>query len=223
MSWLSWFSSPPPTAPPPADTVLWLLLQAALHVLTFAAYVPCAFVCYRVWRAKAPAAMASVMAAGALTHGAVWHLAPLVPSLDEALDPAKRALGGFHLGFLATFLMGCFADLPFERCAYLSCAVLGSLVVDAFGARDLPAVLLCGLDATCWELPADPQRQLAGDFLGMGVKLVSSCMLAVASCVGAHDLELLEGTPFGDRLAAVASIFQDEAGETPESDKPKAE
>ena len=41
--------------------------------------------------------------------------------------------------------------------------------------------------------------------------------------VGAHDLGLLEGTAFGDRLAALASIFQDGAGETPESDKPKAE
>ena len=220
---MAWFLSPPP-APPPTDTVLWVLLRAVLRVSTFAAYVPCAFVCYRVWRAKAPAALASVLAAGALAHGAVWHLVPLVPSMDTALDPAKRALGGFHLAFLATFLIACFADLPFERCAWLSCAVLGSLVVDAFGARDLPAVLLCGLDATCWELPADPERELAGDFLGIGVKLASSCVLAVASCVGAHDLGYLEGClpkVLEDGLAALAGTWEDGGGEKAESDKAK--
>lgn len=225
---MSWFSSPPPPEPPPPppDTVLWLLLQAAFRILTFAAHVPCSFVCYRVWRAKAPAALSSVLAAGALAHGAVWHLGPLVPSTAEVLDPLRRTLCGFHLAFLTTFLIACFADLSFERCAYLSCAVLGSMVVDTFGARDLPAVLLCGLDATCWELPADPRRDLAGDVLDTGVKLAGSCMLAVAACVGAYDLGYLEGClpkALEDGLAALTSSEGGEDGATPESDKPKAE
>ena len=145
-----------PAAPAPvADPPLFLLLPA------FATCIPFAWTVWVVWRAKAPAPFAGVMAAGNLLHGAACHLSTLLPQpYDAVLEDAKGALTGFHLAFVATFLMAAFEELSTDRACTLACAVMLSMLVDSYSARDLPSVLTCGFDPACWELPAVNQRKL---------------------------------------------------------------
>ena len=131
-----------PAAPAPvANPPLFLLLPA------FATCIPFAWTVWVVWRAKAPAPFAGVMAAGNLLHGAACHLSTLLPHpYDAVLEDAKGALMGFHLAFVATFLMAAFEELSMDRACTLACSVMLSMLVDSYSARDLPSVLTCGFD-----------------------------------------------------------------------------
>ena len=107
-----------PAVPEVANPPLFLLLPA------FATCIPFAWTVWVVWRAKAPAPFAGVMAAGTLLHGAAWHLSTLLPQpYDAVLQDAKGALMGFHLAFLVTFLMAAFEELSMDRACALACAV----------------------------------------------------------------------------------------------------
>ena len=125
-----------------------------------------------------------VMAAGILLHGASWHLSTLLPQpYDAVLEDAKGALMGFHLAFLVTFLMAAFEELSMDRACALACAVMLSMLVDSYSARDLPSVLTCGFDPACWELPAVSQRKL-DNVEELAVKLGGNCVLAVGCIWG---------------------------------------
>ena len=175
------------SAPPPPEQPADELPPPYLLLLAFMTHLPFAWTMWVVWRAKAPAALAGVMTAGSLLHGAALHLGSLVPDAGEMLEPALGALAGFHLAFLATFLMACFEELPFDRACALSCPVLLSMLADSLAARDLPGVLLCGLDATCWQLPFERRRKL-NNTEELTFKLASNCVLAVGCAVGVHIL-----------------------------------
>ena len=172
-----------PAAPAPvADPPLFLLLPA------FATCIPFAWTVWVVWRAKAPAPFAGVMAAGNLLHGAACHLSTLLPQpYDAVLEDAKGALTGFHLAFVATFLMAAFEELSTDRACTLACAVMLSMLVDSYSARDLPSVLTCGFDPACWELPAVNQRKL-DNVEELAVKLGGNCVLAVGCIWGVSPL-----------------------------------
>ena len=167
-----------PAVPEVANPPLYLLL------LLFATCIPFAWTVWVVWRAKAPAPFAGVMAAGILLHGASWHLSTLLPPpYDAVLEDAKGALMGFHLAFLVTFLMAAFEELSMDRACALACAVMLSMLVDSYSARDLPSVLTCGFDPVCWELPAVSQRKL-DNVEELAVKLGGNCVLAVGCIWG---------------------------------------
>lgn len=171
-----------PAVPEVANPPLYLLL------LLFATCIPFAWTVWVVWRAKAPALVAGVMAAGSLLHGAAWHLNTLLPQpYDAMLEDAKGALMGFHLAFLVTFLMACFDELSLDRACAIACSAMVSMLVDSYAARDLPSVLTCGFDPTCWELPAASQRKL-DDAEELAVKLAGNCVLAVGCVVGMRNL-----------------------------------
>lgn len=173
-----WSQAVPEVTNPP----LYLLLPA------FATCIPFAWTVWVVWRAKAPAVFAGAMAAGSLLHGAAWHLNTLLPRpYDAALEDAKGALMGFHLAFLVTFLMACFDELSIDRACALACPVMLSMLVDSYAARDLPSVLTCGFDPTCWELPAASQRKL-DNAEELAVKLAGNCVLAAGCLWGVHLL-----------------------------------
>jgi len=171
--------------PEVANPPLFLLLPA------FATCIPFAWTVWVVWRAKAPAPFAGVMTAGILLHGAAWHLSTLLPQpYDAMLEDAKGALMGFHLAFLVTFLMAAFEELSMDRACALACAVMLSMLVDSYSARDLPSVLTCGFDPACWELAYECRPKL---FLAPSQVAVETGESA-REPVGGMKVD----TPFGD-------------------------
>lgn len=180
LPWLFGDATPAVSEPPP---------PTYLFILVFLTHVPCAYTVWVVWRPKAPALVAACMAIGSLSHGAAQHLGPLLPDgvTEGVLEPVKGGLMGFHLAFLATFLMACFDELSFDRFCALSCPVMLSMLADSFASRDLPGVLMCGLDATCWQLPFEKQPKL-NNTEELAFKLASNSVLAVGCAVGAQML-----------------------------------
>ena len=64
-----------------------------------------------------------------------------------------------------------------------------SFLVDLFPARDLPTVLLCGIDAMCWQLPENVSTKGAAmDLPSLLLKLVSNVVLAAVCVLGARGL-----------------------------------